>query len=119
MKKIMTKSLSLFLAVVMVLSCITITKPNKVSADSTAYTIKVNLGTNCTTVYKNGKAIKAMICSPSNETPTGTFYVPVKYRWHEMIGNCYVQESQLQFYSIQYGITKMVTSLQCLLRLTM
>ena len=54
----MTKSLSLFLAVVMVLSCITITKPNKVSADSTAYTIKVNLGTNCTTVYKNGKAIK-------------------------------------------------------------
>ena len=52
MKKIMTKSLSLFLAVVMVLSCITITKPNKVSADSTAYTIKVNLGTNCTTVYR-------------------------------------------------------------------
>ena len=57
MKKIMTKSLSLFLAVVMVISCITVSKPNRVNADSTAYTIKVNLGTNCTTVYKNGKAI--------------------------------------------------------------
>ena len=107
MKKIMTKSLSLFLAVVMVLSCITITKPNKVSADSTAYTIKVNLGTNCTTVYKNGKAIKAMICSPSNETPTGTFYVPVKYRWHEMIGNCYAQyctriTTSILFHSVWY-----------------
>ena len=42
--------------------------------ESKGYVIKVNLGTNCTTVYKNGKAIKAMICSPSNETPTGTFY---------------------------------------------
>ena len=107
MKKIMTKSLSLFLSVVMVLSCITITKPNKVSADSTAYTIKVNLGTNCTTVYKNGKAIKAMICSPSNETPTGTFYVPVKYRWHEMIGNCYAQyctriTTSILFHSVWY-----------------
>lgn len=60
--------------------------------ESAAYTIKVNLGTNCTTIYNSkGKAIKAMICSPSNETPVGTFYVPVKYRWHEMIGNCYAQ----------------------------
>ena len=107
MKKIMTKSLSLFLAVVMVISCITVSKPNRVNADSTAYTIKVNLGTNCTTVYKNGKAIKAMICSPSNETPTGTFYVPVKYRWHEMIGNCYAQYctricDQILFHSVWY-----------------
>ena len=39
MKKIMTKSLSLFLAVVMVISCITVSKPNRVNADSTAYTI--------------------------------------------------------------------------------
>ena len=60
--------------------------------ESKNYTIKVNLGTNCTTIYnKKGKAIKAMICSPSSETPTGTFYIPVKYRWHEMIGNCYAQ----------------------------
>lgn len=62
------------------------------AAESTAYTIKVNLGTNCTTIYNSkGKAVKAMICSPSAETPVGTFYVPIKYRWHEMIGNCYAQ----------------------------
>ena len=107
MKKIMTKSLSLLLAVVMVISCITVSKPNRVNADSTAYTIKVNLGTNCTTIYKNGKAIKAMICSPSSETPTGTFYVPVKYRWHDMIGNCYAQYctricDQILFHSVWY-----------------
>lgn len=59
--------------------------------ESKAYTIKVNLGTNCTTIYKKGKAVRAMICSPSNQTPVGTFYIPVKYRWHGMIGNCYAQ----------------------------
>ena len=62
------------------------------AAESKDYTIKVNVGTNCVTVYnKAGKPVKAMICSPSNETPIGTFYTPVKYRWHEMIGNCYAQ----------------------------
>ncbi|MBE5958761.1 MAG: DUF5011 domain-containing protein [Lachnospiraceae bacterium] len=62
------------------------------AAESNDYTIKVNVGTNCVTVYnKKGKPVRAMICSPSNETPIGTFYTPVKYRWHEMIGNCYAQ----------------------------
>lgn len=76
--------------------------------ETTNYTIKVNLGTNCTTIYnKKGKAIKAMICSPSSETPTGTFYIPVKYRWHEMIGNCYAQycsriTSGILFHSVWY-----------------
>lgn len=76
--------------------------------ESKNYTIKVNLGTNCTTIYdKKGKAIKAMICSPSTETPTGTFYVPEKYRWHEMIGNCYAQyctriAPQILFHSVWY-----------------
>ena len=60
--------------------------------ERTDYVIKVNKGTNCVTVYdKDGKPVKAMICSPSNETPLGTFYTPVKYKWHEMIGNCYAQ----------------------------
>ena len=60
--------------------------------ERTDYVIKVNKGTNCVTVYdKDGKPVKAMICSPSNETPVGTFYTPVKYKWHEMIGNCYAQ----------------------------
>ena len=76
--------------------------------ESTNYTIKVNLGTNCTTIYnKEGKAIKAMICSPSSETPTGTFYIPIKYRWHEMIGNCYAQycsriAPEVLFHSVWY-----------------
>ena len=90
MKIIRTKGISLILAVIMVISCITVGSVTNTEA-SGKYTIKVNLGTNCTTIYKNGKAIKAMICSPSSETPTGTFYIPVKYRWHEMIGNCYAQ----------------------------
>lgn len=56
------------------------------------YTIKVNLGTNCVTVYnQDGKAIRAMICSPGAATPTGTFYIPEQYRWHAMMGNCYAQ----------------------------
>lgn len=60
--------------------------------EKTGYVIKVNKGTNCVTIYdKDGKPVKAMICSPSSETPIGTFYTPVKYKWHEMIGNCYAQ----------------------------
>lgn len=56
------------------------------------YVIKVNLGTNCVTVYdKKGKPVKAMTCSPGKATPVGTFYTPVKYRWHEMVGHCYAQ----------------------------
>ena len=107
MKKIFTKSISMLLMITMLLSGIFVSAPKEVKADSKAYTIKVNLGTNCTTIYKNGKAIKAMICSPSNETPTGTFYVPAKYRWHEMIGNCYAQYCtricpQILFHSVWY-----------------
>ena len=83
---------------------------NEVQAkESKDYVIKVNLGTNCTTIYKKGKAVKAMICSPSSETPAKTFYIPVKYRWHEMIGNCYAQycsrisyEYSILFHSVWY-----------------
>jgi len=71
------------------------------------YNIKVNLGTNCVTIYDGKKPIKAMICSPSNETPTGTFYTPIKYEWHEMIGNCYAQyctriTGSVLFHSVWY-----------------
>ena len=75
------------------------------------YRLTVNKGTNCVTVYeKQGNdyvPIKAMICSPSNETPIGTFYTPVKYRWHEMIGNCYAQyctriTDSILFHSVWY-----------------
>lgn len=92
MKKITSKFMAMFIAVVVAAGTVPADICNVQAEESTNYTIKVNLGTNCTTIYnKKGKAIKAMICSPSSESPTGTFYVPVKYRWHEMIGNCYAQ----------------------------
>lgn len=107
------------MAVVMIATFTHFNATKTEAKESTNYVIKVNLGTNCTTIYnKEGKAIKAMICSPSSETPTGTFYVPVKYRWHEMIGNCYarsiVQELHRRYCSILYGITETEISHQCL-----
>lgn len=107
MKKIALKLVASLMIVVMAFSISGITTVNTEAKESKDYVIKVNLGTNCTTVYKNGKAIKAMICSPSNETPVGTFYTPVKYRWHEMIGNCYAQyctriTGSILFHSVWY-----------------
>lgn len=108
MKKIVTKIIALFVAITMMLGVTDFSAIKADAKESTNYTIKVNLGTNCTTIYnKEGKAIKAMICSPSSETPTGTFYVPVKYRWHEMIGNCYAQyctriTTGILFHSVWY-----------------
>ena len=108
LEKAATRVLALFMVVTMIIG-ITYTSSVKTEAkESKNYTIKVNLGTNCVTIYdKNGKAIKAMISSPSSETPTGTFYVPVKYRWHEMIGNCYAQyctriAPEILFHSVWY-----------------
>lgn len=105
----MKKVLSLMIAVAILVGCVNIqTVQVQAAKETTNYTIKVNLGTNCTTIYnKKGKAIKAMICSPSSETPTGTFYIPIKYRWHEMIGNCYAQycsriTGQVLFHSVWY-----------------
>ena len=107
MKTIMKKSLALLVVFTMILGVAGTFQAPVQAAESTDYTIKVNLGTNCTTIYKNGKAIKAMICSPSSETPTGTFYVPVKYLWHDMIGNCYAQyctriTTGILFHSVWY-----------------
>lgn len=106
MKKVITKGIALMLAVTLIFGSLVIGKTADVQA-SEKYTIKVNLGTNCTTIYKGKKAVKAMICSPSSETPTGTFYIPVKYRWHEMIGNCYAQyctriTTGILFHSVWY-----------------
>lgn len=80
MKKITSKLVAVLMIVVMAFGISGTATVKTEAKESKGYVIKVNLGTNCTTVYKNGKAIKAMICSPSNETPTGTFYTPVKYR---------------------------------------
>lgn len=110
MKSLIKKCVAIVMAMVMVVGMaqISTTVAEAAVKESKDYTIKVNLGTNCTTIYnKKGKAIKAMICSPSSETPTGTFYIPIKYRWHEMIGNCYAQycsriTTSILFHSVWY-----------------
>lgn len=102
------KFLAFIMTLIVATSSITAIDVASVDAkESTEYNIKVNLGTNCTTIYKDGKPIKAMICSPSDETPVGTFYTPIKYEWHDMIGNCYAQyctriTGQVLFHSVWY-----------------
>ena len=49
--------------------------------------VKVNLSTNTVTAYKGDTPIKAMICSSGYYTPTGSFRVSDKYRWHYLLGN--------------------------------
>lgn len=57
-----------------------------------SYVIKVNKKRNVVTVYakdgSNGYIIplKSFICSSGKDTPVGTFYTPVKYRWWELMG---------------------------------
>lgn len=56
------------------------------------YTIQVNKGTNVVTIYDgNGKPYKAFVCSTGYATPTGTFPLKEKYRWHELDGPCWGQ----------------------------
>lgn len=55
-----------------------------------SYYLKVNKQCNTLTVYaKDGDKgytipVKAFVTSCGNATPTGTFYTPVKYRWHTL-----------------------------------
>lgn len=83
--------------------------PSEAKADGAGnYYIKVNLGTNVTTVYKNdGTPYRAMICSVGDGTQPGTYYTPVKYRWKELIGPSYGQYSTriyggVLFHSVYY-----------------
>lgn len=78
-----------------------------------SYVIKVNKQQCITTVYakdgENGYIIPvvAFVCSPGKGTPTGTFYTPAKYRWHELYGNVYGQwdtriNGHVLFHSVYY-----------------
>ena len=56
------------------------------------YTIQVNKGTNVVTIYdSNDKPYKAFVCSVGWATPTGTFPLKERYRWHELDGPCWGQ----------------------------
>ena len=62
-----------------------------------SYALRVNKSTNVVTVLiANGAgdyniAYKRFICSTGNDTPYGTYYTPVKYRWRYLVGPSYGQ----------------------------
>ena len=86
------------LALVMLVTVVV--QPQETYAASTKpYYIRINRQQNCVTIYKldeKGKytiPVKAMACSVgvNNATPTGTFPLSTKYRWHELMGSVYGQ----------------------------
>lgn len=94
-RKRIYRALCMLLAAVMLVTAV----PVRTEAASLPYYIKINRQQNCVTVYaldKNGKytkPVKAFACSVgvNNATPTGTFSIPAKYRWHVLMGNVYGQ----------------------------
>lgn len=75
-----------------------------------SYEIHVNRKQNCITIYKGGYPVKAMICSTAlspSVTPTGTFYLRDKLRWHELMGPSWGQycshiTDDILFHSVTY-----------------
>ena len=79
-----------------------------------SYVLRVNKSTNVVTVLAaNGTgdyniAYKRFICSTGNNTPYGTYYTPVKYRWRYLVGPSYGQYctrivNGILFHSLPYG----------------
>lgn len=79
----------------------------------TTYVIKVYKGSNTVTAYaKDGSKgyiipVRTMICSTGNDTPTGEFHTPNKFRWLELMGPCWGQwDTQIMgnylFHSVYY-----------------
>lgn len=79
------------------------------------YLIKVNKQQNVVTIYKKKKKkykpYKAFLCSAGKATPTGTFPLGQKYRWHELMGPSYGQycvriTGSFLFHSVWYYKTQ-------------
>lgn len=79
-----------------------------------AYVLRVNKQTNVVSVLiQDGEGVysvayKRFVCSVGNDTPFGTFYTPVKYRWKELMGPSYGQFSTrivggILFHSVPYN----------------
>ena len=75
------------------------------------YMIKVNKQQNVVTIYKNNgskyKPYKAFVCSAGYATPTGTFPLGEKLRWHTLDGPSYGQycsriTGSILFHSVWY-----------------
>lgn len=97
MKKGILKTLCGLMAALMLL--VFAGTPVTTQAAKLPYYIKINRQQNCVTVYaldskgKYTKPVKAFACSVgvNNATPTGTFSIPAKYRWHTLMGGVYGQ----------------------------
>lgn len=78
---------------------------------SGSWTIRVNRKKCCITIYKGSTPVKAMICSTARDgrsTPTGTFTLRDKLRWHELIGPSWGQycshiTSDILFHSVTFS----------------
>ena len=96
-KNKLLRSLCGFLAAIMLFTCIGV--PETAEAAQLPYYIKINRQQNCVTVYaldskgKYTKPVKSMACSTgvNKATPLGTFSIPAKYRWHQLMGGVYGQ----------------------------
>lgn len=77
------------------------------------YVIRVNRTASCVTVYaKDGMKgytipVVAFVCSAGKDTPTGTFTIKDKLRWHELMGPCWGQwcmhlTVDILFHSVYY-----------------
>ena len=88
------------------------------AASKKPYYIRINRQQNCVTIYKLDKKgkytipVKAMACSVgvNNATPTGTFPLSTKYRWHALMGSVYGQYCSritggVLFHSVFYSTT--------------
>ncbi len=79
---------------------------------SKQYMIRINKQQNVVTVYKHVRGKKyrphrAFVCSAGTATPTGTFHLREKIRWHELMGPTYGQycsriTGSILFHSVWY-----------------
>lgn len=97
LKKEILRKICGFLAVLVLVA--STAWPVTVEAARLPYFIKINRQQNVVTIYKLDSRgaytvpVKAMTCSTgvNNSTPTGTFTMSGKYRWHELMGEVYGQ----------------------------
>lgn len=77
-------------------------------AESSSYSIEVNITENVVTVFENGQPVKAMTCSSGSASPhSGTYRTSAKYRWLTLVGNVYGQyctriTGHILFHSVPY-----------------
>ena len=94
-RKMKKKAKWLFLAFILVMA--TTMFHGSQSKAANRYLVKINKRQCTVTVYKQDKKgnysvpVKAMVCSPGPATPTGTFRLKEKIRWHVLDGKCYGQ----------------------------